>query len=242
MIGVVAFLYPFLLPWRPPGEAGVGHVEDAPLVTTGLICLALLAIVVELQGRAMRATTVAALGLLASTVAVLRFVALTFPGLGGVSPVFAPIALGGFVFGARFGFLLGALGMLASALVTGGVGPWLAFQMFAAGWMGASAGLMGQVVRGRGEVLALAVFGFAWGLLFGAVMDLYFWPFVAGATEGDLGAIVGRFAVFYVATSLWWDVTRALGNLVLLVLVGPPLLRVLRRFRRRFDFVYTPGP
>lgn len=211
-------------------------------MTAGLVCLALLAIVVELQGRSMRATTVAALGLLASTVAVLRFVALTFPGLGGISPVFAPIALGGFVFGARFGFLLGALGLLASALVTGGVGPWLAFQMFAAGWMGATAGLLGKVVRGRGEVAALAVFGFVWGLLFGVAMDLYFWPFVAGATEGDLAAIVGRFAVFYAATSLWWDVTRAVGNLVLLLAIGAPLLRALRRFERRFDFVYAPGP
>jgi energy-coupling factor transport system substrate-specific component len=250
LIGLVAFLYPFLLPLRAPQEAGVPHLEDAPLITAALVGLALLAIVVELQGRAMRATTVAALGLLASIVGVLRFVALTLPGLGGVSPVFAPIALGGYVFGARFGFLLGALGLLVSALITGGVGPWLAYQMFAAGWMGASAGWLGWLLRrhqrGRLELAALSAFGFVWGLLFGAVMNLYFWPFAVGPADQywtpgvGFGETLGRFAVFYVATSLWWDLTRSVGNLVLLLLVGAPLIRALRRFQRRFDFVYTP--
>jgi energy-coupling factor transport system substrate-specific component len=250
LIGLVAFLYPFLLPWRVPQEAGVGHLEDAPLVAAALVGLALLAIVVELQGRAMRATTVAALGLLAAIVGVLRFVALTLPGLGGVSPVFAPIVLGGYVFGARFGFLLGAFGLLVSALITGGVGPWLAYQMFAAGWMGASAGWLGWLLRGRRrtsvELAALGAFGFVWGLMFGAAMDLYFWPFAVGPADQywtpgvGLADTVGRFALFYVATSLWWDLTRSIGNLVLLLLVGTPLVRALRRFQRRFDFVYTP--
>jgi energy-coupling factor transport system substrate-specific component len=251
LIGLVAFIYPFLLPMRAAREPGVGHLEDAPLVTAALVGLALVAIVVELQGRSMRATTVAALGLLAAIVGVLRFVALTLPGLGGFSPVFAPIVLGGYVFGARFGFLLGALGLLVSALVTGGVGPWLAYQMFAAGWMGATAGWLGWLlrdrVRPRFEVAALGAFGFGWGLLFGAIMNLYFWPFAVGPADQywtpgvGPGETVARFAVFYVATSLWWDLTRSVGNLVLLLLVGPPLVRALRRFQRRFDFVYTPS-
>lgn len=251
LIGLVAFLYPFLLPWREMPQPGVAHVEDAPLVTAALVGLALLAIVVELQGRAMRATTVAALGLLASIVGVLRFVALTLPGLGGISPVFAPIALGGYVFGARFGFLLGALGLLVSALITGGVGPWLAYQMFAAGWMGASAGWLGWLLRDRQrtrlELAALGAFGFVWGLLFGAVMNLYFWPFALGPADQywtpgvGFAETLGRFAVFYAATSFWWDLSRAVGNLLLLLLVGAPLVRALRRFQRRFEFVYTPA-
>ena len=56
---------------------------------------------------------------------------------------FAPLILGGYVFGARFGFLFGAFALLVSALITGGVGPWLPYQMFAAGWMGLSAGGLG---------------------------------------------------------------------------------------------------
>jgi len=40
------------------------------------------------------------------------------------------------VFGPSFGFLLGALSMFLSALITGGFGPWLAYQSFAAGWIG----------------------------------------------------------------------------------------------------------
>ena len=41
-----------------------------------------------------------------------------------------------------FGFVLGALTMFASALITGGVGPWLPFQMFGAAWVGFFAGCL----------------------------------------------------------------------------------------------------
>jgi energy-coupling factor transport system substrate-specific component len=51
---------------------------------------------------------------------------------------------------------------------------------------------------------------------------------------------VRNYLLFYVATSLWWDVGRAAGNAVLLLLFGGPILRVLRRFRSRFRFEVAP--
>jgi len=45
-----------------------------------------------------------------------------------------------------------------------------------------------------------------------------------------------RYAVFYVTTSLWWDLGRAAGNVLLIGLFGLPVLRLLRRFGRRFYF------
>ena len=85
-----------------------------------------------------------------------------------------------------------------------------------------------------------------WGLLFGAIMNLWFWPFVAGdPTQSwqagmDWTDAVARYAVFYAATSLWWDMAAAVANFVILLLFAAPLLRVLRRFRRRFVVTYAP--
>ena len=51
--------------------------------------------------------------------------------------------LAGAAFGPRFGLLLGLSAMAVSAVVTGGIGPWLPFQMLALAWMGAGAGFVG---------------------------------------------------------------------------------------------------
>jgi len=51
-----------------------------------------------------------------------------------------------------------------------------------------------------------------------------------------IGQIVQRYAVFYAVTSLIWDLGRAGGNFLLLMLFGAPILRLLRRFRQRFRF------
>jgi energy-coupling factor transport system substrate-specific component len=49
-----------------------------------------------------------------------------------------------------------------------------------------------------------------------------------------------RYSVFYMATSLIWDLARAMGTAFLLMLLGSPTLRALRRFQRRFEFHYSP--
>ena len=52
--------------------------------------------------------------------------------------------------------MLGNTTMFASAILTGGVGPWLPFQMLAAGWVGLGAGVLPRRVTGRWEVALLA--------------------------------------------------------------------------------------
>jgi energy-coupling factor transport system substrate-specific component len=236
LLGALAFLYPFLDP---------AHAVQAPILTAGIAGLALLALLLEAQGRVLAARTIATLGVLVAIVSVLRFVEVAIPGPGGFTPMFTPLILGGYVFGARFGFLLGAFSLLVSALITGGVGPWLPYQMFAAGWMGLSAGGLGRLLgpvalrHRRFELAALCAFGFGWGLLYGAIMNLYSWPFAAGPPELYWAPGVGpadalsRYAAFYLATSLWWDVAGALGNVLLMLALAPALTRAFARFRRR---------
>jgi len=243
-IGLLAFVYPFLLDARATGPLGIAHGQDAPLVITTLVGLSLVALLVELQGQAISAKMVAMLGVLVAITSVLRFIEVAVPMPGGFSPIFAPIILAGYVFGGRFGFLMGAFTLLVSGLITGGVGPWLPYQMFAAGWVGLTAGWLSRFTFhvSRSDILILSIFAFVWGILFGAIMNVYFWPFAVGAAGRtwrpgiSLGETLARYAAFYVVTSLGWDLVRAVGNVALILLLGTPMIRALTRFQRRFHF------
>lgn len=253
-IGLLAFIYPFFSAAPVAVHNGMAHNQDAPLVTAALVGLSVLALLVELQGRTISAKTVAVLGVLVAIASVLRFIEVAVPMPGGFSPVFAPIILVGYVFGGRFGFLMGAFTLLASALITGGVGPWLPYQMFTAGWAGMTAGWLGKIPKPRTQdtgarlgfgiwdLSLLSVFGFIWGLLYGVIINVYFWPLAMGSTEQTWAPGIGleetlvRYAVFYVATSLGWDIARAVGNAALILLLGMPMAQALIRFRRRFHF------
>ncbi len=252
LIGIVAFLYPFWLPAVVQGEEGLAHAGDAPLLLTVLVGLAFAVLLLEVQTAAGSAKMVALLGVLVAINSVLRFADAAIPGPGGFTPVFVLIVLGGYVFGARVGFLLGVLTFLVSGLLTGGVGPWLPYQMFTAGWVGMSAPLCRVPVRALrwqgkwGEVLILAMWGALWGLLYGVIMNLWFWPYVTGSPDQywtpGLGVVTTaqRYVLFYVTTSLVWDAMRALGNGLMLFAFGGAILRVLRRFHARFAYRYAP--
>ncbi len=244
-LGLVAFLAPFFLPDVIGGT--LGQYPWAPLLTAALVGLSVLALVVELQGQTLSAKTVALLGVLIAVTSVLRFIDIAVPLPGGFSPIFVPIILAGYVFGARFGFLMGALTLLASSLITGGVGPWLPYQMFAAGWTGLTAGWLPHPEKGGASLVLLCAFGFLWGLLYGVIINLYFWPFAQGPlrqswTPGlSLRDTLAHYAAFYAATSLGWDLVRAVWNAVMLLALTGPLVKILARFRRRFHFEVARG-
>jgi len=238
-LGLWGFLHPLLVSvedWKP--DAGQG--QDAPLMMVGLLGLCLLVIVANLETRRMDARVVALLGVLVGLNACLRIVS----GPMGASAVFFLPILCGYVFGADFGFLLATLSVLTSALLTGGVGPWLPFQMFATGWCGMLSGWLPRLRdRGMATAVMLALWGAVSGFLVGFILNLWFWPYLMEVGPGQgfepglgLGSLLWRYAVFYLATSSWWDAGRALGNALLLLAAGPTVLRLLERFERRFRF------
>ena len=243
LVGLVAFLWPF---WSPAvqGPASVAaHAQDAPLVTALVVGLCVLVALAD-RAQMLDSKSVALLGILCAINAALRLVSEFFPMPGGFTLVFVLIILVGYVFGARMGFLMGTFSLLTSALTTGGVGPWLPFQMIASAWIGMSAGWLAafQISNVKFQTILLATFGVVWGMVFGAVMNLYFWPFVAGSPDQyyqsglGLSEILKRYAAFYVVTSLWYDAARAVGNAALIIAVGPALIKTLRRFKRRLNF------
>jgi energy-coupling factor transport system substrate-specific component len=244
IVGAGAFLYPFWLPHDVIAGQQSAHAGDAPLVAAVVGALAVAAVVLEERRGAMSGATIALLGVLGASAGLLRLLDLP----GGGSGIFFLVVLAGAAFGPRFGLLLGLTAMATSAAITGGIGPWLPFQMLALAWMGAGAGLVGQLTRRQRPVVELAVlaaYGWVWGFLFGAIMNLWFWPFTAG--EGDLSwtpglgltATLHRYWSFYAVTSLGWDAAGALTNAALIVLTGRALLPSLRRFAVRLRPVVT---
>jgi len=251
LVGVAAFAYPFFNARVQPGPTSTAHAEDAPLVTLVLTLLCVTIVVANLTSRQMSARTIAVLGVLSAVNAVLRAV----PGPAGFSAIFFLLALCGYVYGSTFGFLMGVLSLLVSALIGGGVGPWLPYQMLSTGWIGLTSGWLPNLRRWqRAELGMLAIWVALWGFVFGAIMNLWFWPYVSAmqATSGQnwepglrLYEGLKRYGAFYVTTSLWWDVWRAAGNAALVIFLGTPLIKVLRRFKHALGFeavAHTPLP
>lgn len=234
LAGLVAFGWPLIL---PPG----GPMDPllAPTVFALILPLVLAVVLAELSSHALDVKGLALLGVLSAVGAILRPLG---AGTAGLEPFFFLLVLGGRVFGPGFGFAQGAVTLAASALLTGGVGPWLPYQMLAAGFVGLGAGLLPRC-RGAMEVVVLALYGVLLGFAYGWVMDFAFWPFGIGPAtslsfDPDAGAAsnLRTFVLYNLATSMGWNLGRSLTAAALLVLLGPGLLHVLRRAARRASF------
>lgn len=235
--GLVAMAWPLL---AEPGGV-LTETTSGPWLFALLLPLVTAVALIQLSDGGMDARAVAMLGVLSAVVAAVRpFGA----GAAGVETVFFLIVLSGRVFGPAFGFILGNTGLFASALLTGGVGPWMPYQMFASAFVGLGAGLLpGRAPTDRGgrvaELAMLAAYALVASLAYGLMLNMSLWPFVF--TQGDLayapGAGIGenlpRLVAYTLATSLGWDLGRAVTTAVLIVLTGPVLLKVLRRTARK---------
>ena len=243
LLGAAAFLYPFLLAGPALAAADGSRAVDAPIIFAVLGPALLALLLAELGSGRLNAKTIAVLGVLVAINAALRIPV----GPGDAPTFFFLVILTGYVYGGRFGFLMGALSLLVSAMLLGYVGPWMPFQMFAIGWMGMCAAALrpwGRRLRpgGWGERALLCGYGYVWGLLFGALMNLWSWPFAGvGALFWQpglgLGETLRRYWLFYVTTSLAWDSVRAISNVALIATLSGPVLKELRRFQARFHFV-----
>lgn len=241
VLGLLAFGWPLIL---SPGSVLASN-QLAPMMLIGVVGLALAVVTAQITGEHSDVKALALLGVMSAVVAGVRPLG---AGTAGLETVFLPIIISGRVFGPGFGFVLGNTGLFASALLTGGVGPWLPYQMLASGLLGLGAGLLPQL-RGRSEIALLAVYSAVASFAYGWLIDFSFWPFAAGGDsqisfDADAGpwANLVRFFWFNVATSMGWNLGRAVTTIVLLVLLGPPLLRILRRAARRASFGPPPAP
>jgi energy-coupling factor transport system substrate-specific component len=229
-------MWPLLVRQSSGGQVG------PPFVFLALLPVVIVVVLAELSEGGLDPRVLAVLGVLSAINAVLRGLS---PGTGGVELVFFVLILAGRVFGPGFGFVLGCTSLFASALLTGGVGPWLPFQMLASAWVGMGAGLLPGRVTGRLEIAMLAAYGVVSAYAFGLLMNLSSWPFVLGIevpghaglsfVPGDpMGENLHRFLAYTLITSTGsFDTGRAVTNAVAVVVLGPAVLATLRRAARR---------
>jgi energy-coupling factor transport system substrate-specific component len=236
VFGLVAFAWPLLI--HQHGGQNSAHNGDAPWVLAAFIPLLLAIVMAELSEGSIDAKAIALLGILAACFAAMRMAS---PGINGFEPEWFLLVLSARVFGRGFGFVLGAVALFASALITGGVGPWLPFQMLAAAWFGFGAGCL-PPLRGVAERLTLAGYGVVAALVYGLLTNFWFWPFVGSTTTysfvpgGGTAANLHRFWFFDLTTSMGFDLTRAATCAVLILVLGRPVLAALRRASRRAVF------
>jgi energy-coupling factor transport system substrate-specific component len=236
LLSLIAFIWPVLLSSAASNQSKVAQ-------TTFLILMPLLIglMLVAVGSRSLNSRQIAVLGVLIALNSVVRMLG---AGTAGIETIFFLILIGGYALGASFGYLLGAGSMLVSALLTGGFGPWLPFQMMAAGLLGYLVGYLPHPRHRWVQLVWLSVFGVMGAYLYGALLTMWNWPYLAGA-GGSLGYLPGaslpdnlwRFFTFELVTGgLLWDTGRAVTTVVLLWLTAPALLTTLSRVARKAGF------
>ena len=242
LLGLAMFVWPLLVR-VPEGTVRV----DPPFILLALLPLVVLVVVAEMSEDGIDSNTLAMLGVLTAINAALRSLG---AGTAGIEVVFFVLILSGRVFGPGFGYLLGCTSLFASALLTSGVGPWLPFQMMASAWIGLGAGLLPRRVSGRKEIAMLVFYGIVCAYLFGMLMNMSSWPFIAGVAvpghEGSLSYVPGdsvlenlhRFGIYtFLTSTAGWDTGRAIANSIGIIVLGPAILATLRRASRRARWV-----
>jgi len=238
-LGIMAFGWPLL---AGTDSLLVAHAADAPWMFAALLPLVLAVVLAEVADGSLDAKGVALLGVLAAAAAALRPFG---GGHAGFEPMWIVVVLGGRALGPGFGFCLGAIGMFSSALLTGGVGPWLPFQMLGAAWIGLGAGLLPRA-SGRRELGMLAAYSAVACVTYGFLLNLWFWPFLttdSGFPPG-MSFVPGapvvenlqHWILFSLTTSLGFDLPRAALTVALVLVAGRPVLLALRRASRRAAF------
>lgn len=205
--------------------------------------IALVLLFASVSNNQLDTKSIALLAVLAAVIAALRPMG---TGAVGIEPMWFVLILAARVFGPSFGFLLGSISMVLSAFLTGGLGPWVAYQVFAAGWIGLGIGLIPRRIRGVREILSLALYGIVAAGFFGIAMDLQFWPWALGGDTQlsyQAGAPItenlSRFFTYHFLSAMAWDLPRALFTATLIAIAGKPILHTLRRAHTRAAFL-TP--
>ncbi len=141
--------------------------------------------------------------------------------------------IAGYALGGAPGFAVGALTGLVSNFWLG-QGPWTPWMMAGWGLTGIfGAGLAVMTGRRMGRVGLAAVCALA-GFAYGALLDFSVMFGFGGEQSLDRYLAIS-------ARGLPFNLAHAAGNAALALVAGPAMVRMLSRYRRRFEFAWKPA-
>ncbi len=152
---------------------------------------------------------------------------IAFAAFPNVKPTTDIVVFAGYALGPAPGFAVGALAGLVSNFWFG-QGPWTPWQMAGWGLCGVLGAALALGVRNAGRLSLAATCGFA-GIAYGVLLNFS----LMATYGGDLS--IQRFLVLE-GRAVPFDAAHAIGNVAFALLAGPAMVRMLSRFRRRFEW------
>ncbi|HET6998218.1 MAG TPA: prenyltransferase/squalene oxidase repeat-containing protein [Solirubrobacterales bacterium] len=152
---------------------------------------------------------------------------IAFAAFPNVKPTTDIVIFAGYALGPAPGFAVGALTALVSNFWFG-QGPWTPWQMAGWGLCGILGAGLALGVRNAGRLSLAATCGLA-GILYGALLNFS----LMATYGGDLS--LERFGVL-TARAVPFDAAHVAGNIAFALIAGPAMVRMLTRFRERFEW------
>jgi energy-coupling factor transport system substrate-specific component len=152
---------------------------------------------------------------------------IAFAAFPNVKPTTDIVIFAGYALGPAAGFAVGALAALVSNFWFG-QGPWTPWQMAAWGLCGILGAALALGTRHVGRLTLAVVCGLA-AVGYGAILNFSLMATYGGELSWErFGILEGRAIPF--------EVAHATGNVVFALVAGPAMIRMLIRFRERFEW------
>src|SRR4051812_13727368 len=158
---------------------------------------------------------------------------IAFAAFPNVKPTTDIVIFAGYALGGAPGFAVGALAALVSNFWFG-QGPWTPWQMAGWGLCGVLGALLALGFRNAGRFVLAGVCGIA-GIFYGALLN-----FSLMATYG--GDLSWKHFWVLEGRAIPFEVAHVTGNVVLALVAGPAMVRMLVRFRERFEWRRGAAP
>jgi energy-coupling factor transport system substrate-specific component len=152
---------------------------------------------------------------------------IAFAAFPNVKPTTDIVVFAGYALGGAPGFAVGALAALVSNFWFG-QGPWTPWQMAGWGLCGVLGAILALGTRNAGRLTLAAVCGFA-GIAYGVLLNFSLMATYGGDLSWERFWLLETRAIPF-------DAAHVLGNVAFALVAGPALVRMLVRFRERFEW------
>jgi hypothetical protein len=152
---------------------------------------------------------------------------IAFAAFPNVKPTTDIVIFAGYALGGAPGFAVGALAALVSNFWFG-QGPWTPWQMAAWGICGVLGAALALGTRNAGRLALAATCGFA-GIFYGALLNFSLMATYGGDLSWERFSLLETRAIPF-------EVAHVGANVALALVAGPAMVRMLVRFRRRFEW------